>query len=83
MLKNRLLFQMKLEQRDDEEHQEVNGHALLRMVDKMNSIHRPLQKSEDQFDLPAIGIQQHHLKGGQIAPIGQQEELAAPHTEAH
>ncbi len=59
----------------------MDGDAVLRLVDEMNAVHRPFEKSKDEFHLPAVGIEQHDLKGGEVEPIGQEQEQRGAHAE--
>ncbi len=59
----------------------MNGDTVLRLVDEVNPVHRPFEKPKDQFHVPPIGIQEHDLKGGEVASVSQKQELGGAHAE--
>ena len=69
------LLEPQLEQGSDQQGVKVNGHALFRIAEQMQPVLGAFQKPENQLNLPAIGVQQNNLEGGQVQSVGQDQVL--------
>ena len=60
---------------------ELNGYPVLGVIDQVNSVHRALEKPKNEFHLPAVRIQEHHLECREIVSVSQQQKLERPDPE--
>ncbi len=49
----------------------------------MNPVHRALEKTKDEFHVPAVRIQKHHLECRKIVSVGQQQKLERTNPEGN
>ena len=61
----------------------MDRDAALVMANEVDPAQGSFQKSEQQFYLPAIRIEQDDLKGGQVLAIGEQEVGFLKDDHAH